>query len=259
MKIACVTASYVADLIGYPGEIDWTLASQTIVQAPLLETLEGMLKRLEPARLEGIELWFPHVWPGRLTPVMAGEILKRLAQRGMVCCACAGGVGNPDDDPYGASACFQTARLLEAPLIAGHFEPRAVPALARLCERFGVRAAFENGAEKDAAEIETATGHGSQWIGANLDTGNLAAAGGDPVRAARVLGRRIQHVHLKDVPAVGSHECVALGKGIVDVPGVLRELNACGYTGWLSIEIETGDHDPTEEIIASAESLRGWL
>ncbi len=259
MRISCVTASYVADLIGYPGEIDWAFASETIIHAPLLETFESILKRLEPARLDGIELWFPHVWPASLTPVMAGDILKRLAQRGMVCCACAGGVTNPDDDPYGASAYFQTARLLEAPLIAGHFELRAVPSLGRLCEQYGVRAAFENGAEKDVAEIEAVLQHSSQWIGANLDTGNLAASGGDPVRAVRVLGQRIQHVHLKDVPAVGSHDCVALGKGIVDVPGVLRELKACDYTGWLSIEIETGDHDPTAEIIASADSLRRWL
>ena len=35
MKLSCVTASYVADLIGYPGTIDWGLASETIEGAPL--------------------------------------------------------------------------------------------------------------------------------------------------------------------------------------------------------------------------------
>ena len=38
--------------------------------------------------------------------------------------------------------------------------------------------------------------------------------------------------------------------------GVIRELKAIGYDGWLSIEVETGDRDPTEEIIASARTLR---
>jgi sugar phosphate isomerase/epimerase len=42
----------------------------------------------------------------------------------------------------------------------------------------------------------------------------------------------------------------------VDVKGVIRELKACGYDGWLSIEVETSDHDPTEDIIGSAEMLR---
>ena len=93
-------------------------------------------------------------------------------------------------------------------------------------------------------------------VGAALDTGNMAAQGGDPVRAVHELGERIIHVHFKDVPAVGSHDCVALGTGIVDVAGVIRELRACGYDGWLSIEVETGDRDPTDEIIASAETVR---
>jgi sugar phosphate isomerase/epimerase len=218
-----------------------------------------MLTRLAPARLEGIEFWFPHIWPEKITPVSAGKILKMLHESGMVCAACAGGVEDPAEDPYRASATFQTTRLLEAPLIAGHFEPSAVPGLGLLGEKYGVHSAFENGGEKDVEEIQAAIRGGSAWIGANLDTGNLAAQGGDPVKAARVLGRQIKHVHFKDVPAVGSHDCVAIGSGIVDVKGVLKELKACGYAGWLSIEIETADRDPTAEIIQSAETIRGLL
>jgi sugar phosphate isomerase/epimerase len=259
MKISCVTASYVADLLGYPGTIDWGLAMQKIIEAPLLETIDGMLIRLAPARLEGIEFWFPHIWPEKITPISAGKILKMLHERSLVCAACAGGVENPAEDPYAASATYQTTRLLEASLIAGHFEPSAVPGLGRLGEKYGVLAAFENGGEKSVEEIQAAIRGGSGWIGANLDTGNLAAQGGDPVKAARVLGMQIKHVHFKDVPAVGSHDCVAIGSGIVDVKGVLKELKACGYTGWLSIEIETADHDPTEEIIQSADRIRALL
>ena len=256
MKISCVTASYVADLLGYPGETDWDLASATIEQVPMLETLDGILDRLAPAGLDGIEFWFPHVSPNRLTPVLAGAIVRRLDERGIVCCACAGGIGDPVEDPYGCASFFQTTRLLGAPLIAGHLDSATLPQLGDLCARYGVRAAYENATEKDAAEILSAIQGRSAWIGANIDTGNMAVQGGDPVAAIRELGDRIEHVHLKDVPAVGDSECVALGKGIVDVPGVLRELGTCGYDGWLSIEIETSNHDPTDEIIASVEIVR---
>jgi sugar phosphate isomerase/epimerase len=259
MKISCVTASYVADVLEYPGSVDWGLASQKIIQAPLLETINEMLTRLAPAHLEGIEFWFPHIWPDKLTPVSAGKILKMLHEYGMVCAACAGGVEDPAKDPYGASATFQTTRLLEASLIAGHFEPSAVPGLGTLGEKYGVISAFENGNEKSVEEIQSAIRGGSAWIAANLDTGNLAGQGGDPVKAARVLGRQIKHVHFKDVPAVGSHDCVAIGKGVVDVKGVIKELKASGYEGWLSIEIETADRDPTDEIIQSAETIRALL
>lgn len=256
MKLSCVTASYVADLIGYPGDVDWGLASATIEQAPLLETLNGILDRLSPARLDGLEIWFPHTSPKNLTPALASQVRKSLAALGMVCNACAGGVADPQLDPYGCEEAFQVAQLLKAPLIAGHLPAAAVPHLCRVAASFGVRLAFENGSEKDEAEIQAAIRAGDEWVGANLDTGNLAAQGGDPVRAVRVLGKRIVHVHMKDVPAVGSHDCVAIGAGIVDVAGVFRELKACGYDGWLSIEVETGDRDPTEEILASAETVR---
>ena len=256
LKVSCVTASYVADQIEYPGGIDWGLAAETITRRPMLELVDGMLERLAPAQLAGIEFWFPHVWPANITPALASAIRQRLAARGMVCCACAGGVGDPQQDPYGSEERFQTACLLGAPLIAGHANARAIPWLSRLCARYGVRLAHENGRERDASQIQAVIQRGNGWIGAALDTGNLAAQGGDPVGAIRQIGERIMHVHMKDVPAVGSHECVALGSGIVDVRGVVRELKTCGYDGWLSIEIETADHDPTQEIIASAQTLR---
>ena len=256
MKLSCVTASYVADLIGYPGAIDWGLASETIERAPLVETLNGILDRLSPTRLDGLEIWFPHASPKNLTPALASQVRKSLAERGMVCCACAGGVPDPQTEPYACEEAFQVAQLLKAPLIAGHLRAAAVPRLCRVAASFGVRLAFENGSEKDETEIQAVIREGNEWVGANLDTGNLAAQGGDPVKAVRVLGKRIVHVHLKDVPAVGSHDCVAIGTGIVDVAGVFHALKSCGYDGWLSIEVETGDRDPTEAILSSADTVR---
>jgi len=259
MQLSCVTASYVGDVLGYPGELDWGRAMALMAQGPLLETIEGILARLAPARLDGIEFFFPHIAPTSITPALATEVARRLEERGMVCCACAGGLPDPAHDPWGCAALFQTARLLEAPLIAGHIHVQALAPLSAMCRRFGVRVAYENGSERDAQQMLTAVGGGDEWVGMNIDTGNMAAQGGDPVRAIYELGSRIIHVHFKDVPAVGSHDCVALGQGIVDIPGVVRALRDVGYAGWLSIEIETGDHDPTGEIVESAKTLRRLL
>jgi len=256
MKLSCVTASYVMDLAGYPGRFDWGAASEAIIRAPMLETMDDLLERLAPAKLDGLELWYPHISPTKVTPALASAIRQRLAARGMVCAACAGSVSNPLKDPDGCEELFQVARLLKAPVIAGHMGKGGNAELSALCAGYGVYLAYENGEERSAAEILTAIEGGDEWIGVNLDTGNLAAQGGDPVRAIRELGARIRHVHFKDVPAVGAHECVALGSGIVDVRGVIRELKRASYDGWLSIEIETSDHDPTAEIMASAATLR---
>jgi len=256
MKLSCVTASYVMDLLGYPGHFDWGAASEAIIQAPLLETMDDLLGRLAPAKLDGLEPWYPHVSPTKITPALASAVRQRLAARGVVCAACAGSVSDPLKDPDGCEELFQVARLLKAPLIAGHMGNGGLAELSALCAAYGIYLAYENGGERSATEILAAIGGGNEWIEVNLDTGNLAAQGGDPVQAIRELGARIRHVHFKDVPAVGAHECVALGGGIVDVRGVIRELKRAGYDGWLSIEIETSDHDPTAEIIASTATLR---
>ncbi len=256
MKLSCVTASYVADVLGYPGQIDWGRATELITRGPLLEAIDNMLERLAPARLDGIELFFPHVAPAAITPVLAAEVHRRLAERQMVCCACAGGFADPAIDPYGCEPSFQTARLLHAPLIAGHVHVSALAPLSQFCQRYGVKVAYENGSQRTADEILADVHGGNAWVGMAIDTGNMAAQGGDPVRAIRELGSRIIHVHFKDVPAVGSHDCVALGRGIVDVAGAMEALRTVGYGGWLSIEIETGDRDPTDEIIESVDTLR---
>jgi len=259
MRVSCVIASYVADLLDYPGEIDWALAMERIISAPLMSTIEDIIARLSKARLDGIEFWYPHVWPKNLTLGLVSEIRERLNLFDMVCCACAGGIGDPEIAPYDTEELFQVAHLLEAPLIAGHANSGVISQLGKLCAKYGVAVAYENAVEKTAAEILDVIMLGDEWVGANLDTGNLAMQGGDPVNAVRELGERLMHVHLKDVPAVGSHQCVALGKGIVDVVGVIRELSALGYSDWLSIEIETGDRDPTDAILESVDVVRAIL
>jgi inosose dehydratase len=87
-----------------------------------------------------------------------------------------------------------------------------------------------------------------------LDTGHLAAAGDDPLAAARAHAGRIKHVHLKDIrPEVVSRvreEGLSFQNGIEDgiftVPGdgviefvpILQTLGDAGYSGWLVVEAE---------------------
>jgi len=259
MKISCVTASYVADLMYYPGEIDWTLATERIVSAPLMSTIDDIMDRLSPVALDGIEFWYPHVWPQNLTLGLVSEIRRRLGGLGMKCSALAGGIADPDKSPYSVEELFQAAYLLESPLIAGHMSADVVPKLSGLCAKYGVAVGYENALEKSGSDIVKLIQTGDEWVGATLDTGNLVSRGGDPVRAVRELGERLMHVHLKDVPAVGSQDCVALGQGIVDVAGVIHQLQGIGYDDWLSIEVETADRDPTDDILISVDVVRSIL
>ena len=84
------------------------------------------------------------------------------------------------------------------------------------------------------------------------DTGHLAAGGGDPIDLIRRYAHRVTHVHLKDFTAepFGFHP---LGRGSVDIPGVLQALHAAGYGGWATVELDEYDGAPRD---AAAESFR---
>ncbi|MFB9833502.1 TIM barrel protein [Actinoallomurus acaciae] len=88
-----------------------------------------------------------------------------------------------------------------------------------------------------------------------LDTGHLLIGGTDPLALARAASGRIAHVHLKDVDArlaarVRAGELTytdavrqgvyrPLGKGDIDIPGIVDALTAAGYTGWYVMEQDT--------------------
>jgi inosose dehydratase len=109
-----------------------------------------------------------------------------------------------------------------------------------------------------------------------LDTGHLMVGGADPARIAAEHPERIAHVHLKDVDAglagrvrAGELTYTAavregmyrpLGKGDVDIAGIVRTLDAAGYRGWYVMEqdaiLSGPDADPLPDVQASVEYLR---
>ena len=112
-----------------------------------------------------------------------------------------------------------------------------------------------------------------------LDTGHLALAGDDPLPVAQAYGRRIKHVHLKDVrPNVVSQvreEDLSFQQGIeagvFTVPGdgsiefvpIFEALAEADYEGWLVVEAEQdpAKANPLEYAIMARSYLRkilGW-
>ena len=101
------------------------------------------------------------------------------------------------------------------------------------------------------AEWEIARALELTSIGLCLDTGHLLLGQGDPMRALRDWGDRINHIHLKDarksvvdnivreaapVAEIWKRKAFCrLGEGDLDVGGVLAVLKT-SYSGWLVVE-----------------------
>ena len=110
-------------------------------------------------------------------------------------------------------------------------------------------------------------------VGLCLDVGHYTVGGGDPVAAVRRYGRRIRHVHMKDVDRVVLHQLqtgelggflealrarifTELGSGILDVLRVVEELSSLNYSGWLMCEQDTTHRPPSESAAISLAVLR---
>ena len=89
-------------------------------------------------------------------------------------------------------------------------------------------------------------------IGFCPDTAHLAAAGGDPADLIRRHGRRVTYVHLKDLQP-DPFAFRPLGRGVVDVPGVVEALRDVRYEGWLTVELDEYEGAAGE---AASDSLR---
>jgi inosose dehydratase len=134
---------------------------------------------------------------------------------------------------------------------------RKLTKFATFCADAGVPLAFhhhmgtaiEN--EHDIDRLMAATG---ESVGLLCDTGHLTFAGADILRVLDKHGRRINHVHAKDVrsavlaridrdhdsflDAVLKGVYTVPGDGMIDFKGVVRRLAELGYQGWFVVEAE---------------------
>jgi inosose dehydratase len=96
-------------------------------------------------------------------------------------------------------------------------------------------------------------------VAACPDTGHLALCGSDPVQTIRDLGERVRYVHLKDIRpervgqkhAPGEKFC-ELGRGALDLPGVIKALEGIRFEGWIMVERDSREPD----YVASARAMR---
>ena len=95
-----------------------------------------------------------------------------------------------------------------------------------------------------------------------IDTGHLAAAGGDVLDVISKHADRISYGHLKDAridPATGAFEEfveLTTGNAGVDVSAIIAALESHGFDGWLMIEQDHTHTTPSDSAQKNAQALR---
>ncbi len=112
-------------------------------------------------------------------------------------------------------------------------------------------------------ELLDVLGH-DETLGVCLDTGNSWLGGADPAEHVRRFGKRIKHVHWKDIGSEwtakrGEHfgcgmATIAVGDGIVNLREVFDALVAAGFDGDTTLEIAGADN-----VKRSVARLQEWM
>jgi len=102
-----------------------------------------------------------------------------------------------------------------------------------------------------------------ETVGVCLDTGNAWLGGAEPLDYVRTFGRRIGHVHWKDMPAEMAEQrgklygcgmaVIPLGDGVVGIPAIVKALKQSGFDGATTLEIFGA-----EQVKTSAQRLAEW-
>ena len=105
-------------------------------------------------------------------------------------------------------------------------------------------------------------GH-EKTVGVCLDTGNCWLGGGDPLAFIQAFGKRIGHVHWKDMPAeMEKHRgkifgcgmaVIALGYGVIGIEGIVKALKKARIDVATTLEIAGA-----EAVKESARRLKAW-
>lgn len=102
--------------------------------------------------------------------------------------------------------------------------------------------------------------HLDRRVGLCIDIGHAARIGDDPARAIERFADRLLDVHFKDVTAAAPAGVgVEIGRGVIDIPAVLRSLLKIGYSGVASFEFDKDPLDPLPCLAESVGYVRGAL
>lgn len=134
-------------------------------------------------------------------------------------------------------------------------------------EELGVKLLLEpHGIVTDSVEemgnLLDLLGH-EKTVGICLDTGNSWLGGAEPLDYVKTFGKRIQHVHWKDMPESWVSKrgkiygcgmaVIPLGDGVVGIPSIVKALKNLGFKGTTTLEIAGA-----ENVKLSAQRLKAW-
>jgi inosose dehydratase len=160
---------------------------------------------------------------------------------------------------------FDYAKAAGMRVIIGVPEPNLLPLVNKKVAEYNIQVAIHNHGPGDKiypvpASVYEKIKDLDKRIGLCNDIGHTIRAGVDPAASIEQFGDRLLDVHIKDESAAAAQgKPVEVGRGVIDIPQVLRTLIKIDYTGIVSFEYEKDESDPLPGLAESVGYVRGVL
>ena len=93
-----------------------------------------------------------------------------------------------------------------------------------------------------------------------MDLGHTFRSGYDVAKDIRKYGKWIYDIHIKDETAASkAGQTWEMGRGVMDIPSIVKALRKIKYQGVISIEFEKNGDNPHPGVAESVGYLRGVM
>ena len=188
-------------------------------------------------------------------------VVRKFKEANILPISC--GVITIDNDEAAVRKAFEYARDIAVPVIVCSPHPDSFPLLDKMVKEFDIKLAIHNHGPTDKHfpspyDAMKAAEKYDERIGLCVDVGHTARAGVDVAESIRKCKGRLYDVHLKDVsnPQQRGPE-VELGRGDLDVRGMLQALLEINYAYHVGLEHEKDPKDPLPGLAESVGYAKG--
>jgi inosose dehydratase len=160
---------------------------------------------------------------------------------------------------------FDYAKTAGMRVIIGVPLPDLLPLVDKKVREYDIKVAIHNHGPTDKVWPVPATIYEKikdldQRIGLCNDIGHTVRAGVDPAASIEQFADRLLDVHMKDMTAATpAGSATEVGRGVINIPQVIRTLIKINYTGMASFEYEKDADDPLPGLAESVGYVRGVM
>jgi sugar phosphate isomerase/epimerase len=224
--------------------------------------LDQALAMTKEAGVKYISLKDMHL-PMKSSRAEREEARRKVQEAGLTLMG--GGVIYMKNNEAEIRAAFDYAKDAGMPTIICSPDPEALDIVEKMAKEYGIRIAIHNHGPGDKKypsplDVLRLVKDRDKLMGLCMDVGHTVRIGQEPISAIEQCAERLYDFHMKDVTeATAKGKATEVGRGVIDIVGVLKALIRVKYSYQVALEYETKATAPMPGVIESFAYMRGVL